>query len=240
MKRAILHNASALLICFVLLFAAGGARAAGKPAVLSAVEERVRNELLQTLSPDVELMSLRLVRGGDVLVNERIYSIAGLSVNGYSGRNRITYLVSLIDEKGRTESITVEASYDLLKEVLVASKRLPAGTLLSGDDFYSVRQRGSRLPAGAVTERSEVEGKMLKTALGQGVVIKADHLTSQLTVKRGQKVEVVVEGASVVVATKGMLRSDAVIGGGARVMCDISKKEINGILISPQTVKVKL
>jgi flagella basal body P-ring formation protein FlgA len=51
---------------------------------------------------------------------------------------------------------------------------------------------------------------------------------------------VLVEGENVMVSTKGVLRSDAVIGGVARVMCTASKKEINGMLVSSDTVKVKI
>lgn len=227
-------------ITLALLSAAAAGAFAATADIMPAIEESLRNELIQTVSPDVELLGLRIVRGGETLAPDAQYSVTGLAMTGYSGRNRMHFLVSLMNKKLETAAVTVEVSFDILKEAFVPSRRLAAGTVVTADDYYSVKQRSSRLPAAAVTERSALEGKILKTALGQGVIIKSDHLTSQLSIRRGQRVEVVVEGASVVIATKGVLRSDAVVGGSAKVMCDNSKKEVSGVLVTPQTVKVKI
>ena len=49
-----------------------------------------------------------------------------------------------------------------------------------------------------------------------------------------------VEGENVLISTKGVLRNDAVRGGVAQVACTAQKKDISGILVSADTVKVKI
>lgn len=235
------ENKIALFLFLALAAVALAGRAgADGGGVMPVLEEALRTELVQTVSPDVELMGVRIVKGGESLSPEARYSVTGLSMTGYSGSNRPLFLVSLMNRKRETAAVTVEASFDILREAFVPSRRLSAGTVLTEGDFYAVKQKSSRLPAGAVTDRGALEGKIVKTALGQGVIIKTDHLTSHISVKRGQRVDIVVEGTSVVLSTKGVLKGDAVVGGTARVVCDNSRKEVSGILIAPQTVKVKI
>ena len=138
------------------------------------------------------------------------------------------------------KSITVEASYDVVVDAFVSSRPLLSGTVMTADDFYTVKERISKMPAGAVSGLKEIEGKVLKASVGEGIILRSNYFASQVSMKRGQKVNVVVEGGSVSISTQGQLRNDAVIGGTARVLCDISKKEVNGILVAPNTVKVKI
>ncbi|MBI5212804.1 MAG: flagellar basal body P-ring formation protein FlgA, partial [Nitrospirae bacterium] len=167
------------------------------------------------------------------------YTVKDAVMNGYNGKNKIVYLVALEDKKA-VRSVVVEASYDMIVDVFVAARPLSGGTVLSGDDFYAVKQKSSRLPAGAVSNKKDIEGKMLRSNVGQGVILRNDYVTERMNVKRGQKVNVVVEGNNVHIATQGVLRNDAVIGGAAKVFCDVSKKEVNGILVAPNTVRVKI
>ena len=63
---------------------------------------------------------------------------------------------------------------------------------------------------------------------------------SSSTVKRGQKVNVIVSGENIVISAKGTLRSDTMIGETANVLCDLTRKEVSGVLVSPSLVKVKI
>ncbi|MCC6345690.1 MAG: flagellar basal body P-ring formation protein FlgA, partial [Nitrospirales bacterium] len=125
-------------------------------------------------------------------------------------------------------------------DVFVSSKPLAGGSLLGEDDFVAVRQRSSRLPVGAVTDRKELEGRTLRSTIGQGVILRTAYLTPQGGVKRGQKVTVIVEGDGVTVSAQGQLRGDATVGGSARVYCEASKKEVVGLLEGPGIVRVRL
>jgi flagella basal body P-ring formation protein FlgA len=204
------------------------------------VKQAVLKQLTNTVSENIELNGIRIVKGADIVRNNANYAVKSLNMSGYNGRNKAIFSVTLYDEKMATRDITVEAAYDIMLDVLVTSKALAIGSALSEDDFYVVKQKSSKLPPGAVSQKRDIEGKVLKTNIGQGVIIRTDYLTAQANIKRGQKVNVVVEGDNVVISTHGLLRSDAIVGGTAKVLCESSKKEVIGVLISPNTVKVKI
>jgi flagella basal body P-ring formation protein FlgA len=206
----------------------------------NAVKKAVLNELKKSVSGDVEVNGLRVISGADVFKSPDGYTVVNAAMNGYAGRNKAHFSVGLKNRKMETKSIIVEASYDVLVDMFITSRPLVKGTTLSVDDFYIVKQKSSRLPAGAVLSMNDLEGKALKTNIGQGVILRSDHLTTQLSIKRGQRVNVVVEGGNVVITTQGALINDTALGGTAKVLCDVSKKEVNGVLTSPNTVRVKI
>ena len=234
-----------LLVTAVLLFvtcycllSAGISESADQGNLMDDVKKAIAAELANTVSENVELGSVRIIKGADVVKEGARYVVKDVSMSGYNGRNKAVFTAALSDEKSVQRDITVEASYDVMVDVLVAARALAAGSALSDGDYYVIRQRSSKTPQGALSQRKDTEGKVLRTGIGQGVILRADYLTAQANIKRGQKVNVVVEGGSVVISTHGQLRNDAIVGGSAKVLCENSKKEVIGILVSPNTVKV--
>jgi flagella basal body P-ring formation protein FlgA len=213
---------------------------AGQQDLMGNIKQAIVKELKNAISEDIEITGLRVLEGMDALESLEGYKINTVAMNGYAGRNKVNFMVDLRDKRMGRKNIVIEASYDALVDVFISARPLTKGTVLTSDDFYAVKQKSSKLPAGAVLGRGDVEKKILKTNIGQGVIIRADHLTNQLNIKRGQKVDVVVEGDNVVISTQGVLRNDTVVGGVAKVLCDVSKKEVSGVLISPNTVRVKI
>lgn len=221
------------LLCSVVL--------AGNNAMLDKVQKGVRDDLLKTVSEKLELEELKIVKGGEYLgPNSEDMAIQNLYMDGYSGRNKVVYAVYLKDRHARTVSVIVEASYDIFQDVYVTSRTISKGEIIGEGDFYAVRQKLSKLPAGAITNRKELEGKALKVSITDGVIIRSTHLLSALTVKKGKKIDVIVEGSTVSISAKGTLRSDANVGEAANVICDLTRKEVTGILVSPTLMRVKI
>ncbi|MFO0752701.1 MAG: flagellar basal body P-ring formation chaperone FlgA [Thermodesulfovibrionales bacterium] len=232
-----------LLFAGLLLAASlfdGRGEAATRAALMEEIRQAVAKELEKSLPGELELEGVRVTRGGEGLDGGGDYRIGGATMNGYVGRNKVALTVLLTDGKGETKNIAVEALYDMMVDVFVSSKPLAGGSFLADGDVVVVRQKSSRLPVGAVTDKKELEGRALRSNIGQGVVLRTAYLAPQGSVKRGQKVTVVVEGDSVVVSTQGQLRSDATVGGSARVYCESSKKEVVGLLEAPGVVRVRL
>jgi flagella basal body P-ring formation protein FlgA len=213
---------------------------AGQQDLMENIKRAIVKELRNTISDDIEIAGLRVVEGMDALENLEGYKVNTVAMNGYAGRNKVNFMVDLRDKKMGRKNIIVEASYDVLVDVFITSRPLTKGTVLTSDNFYAVKQKSSKIPAGAVMSKDDMEGKVTKTNIGQGVVLRADYLTTQLNIKRGQRVDVVIEGDNVVITTQGVLRSDTVVGGVARVLCDVYKKEVSGVLTSQNTVRVKI
>jgi len=219
--------------------------AAQNGPLMDQLRQAASKDLRGSISEDIEIKGLRIVKGAESISNSSEYKINSMVMDGYSGRNKVNYIVKLSDKKPADnkpdmKSLVIEASFDMLTEVFITTRAMNKGTVLTTEDFFTAKHKGSKLSAGTIMKKKDFEGKMLKGGIGQGVVLRADHLTSDLTVKRGQKVEVKIEGGNLVIATKGVLKSDTVIGGVARVMCDVSRKEVNGILVNTNTVKVKI
>lgn len=206
--------------------------------LFSEIRRALQSDLSQVLSPEVEVNGIKVVKGFDLIKNSMTFDSARMS--GYSGRNKVNYDVKIKDGADTFHGIIVEASYDLMVDVFVSSRALAKGSYLTPDNFFSLKQRLSKLPYGAAIQRADIEGRILKVNIGQGVVLKPDHFTNVLTVKKGQRVDVFVEGNNVTLTTKGVLRKDAAVGSSALIYCESHKKEISGMLVDAGTVRVKI
>jgi flagella basal body P-ring formation protein FlgA len=214
---------------------------AGTDVLFDRVQTAVKENLVSTVSDKVELEELRIVKGAEYFGGPNgDMTIQNLYMDGYSGRNKVVYAVYLKDRTSKIVNVVVEASYDVFADVYVTARSLSRGEVLSQDDYYTVRQKLSKLPAGAITDKHQIEGKILKASVTDGVIIRSNYLLSSATVKRGQKVNVIVSGENVVISAKGTLRSDTIVGEVANVMCDLTKKEVSGILVSPTLMKVQI
>jgi flagella basal body P-ring formation protein FlgA len=237
MKASHCITISILFLCLCI----GTQATAANDMLLDKIQKAIKENLINSLSDKAELEELRVVKGiehfGDA---SHEMTIQNIYMDGYSGRNKVIYAVYLKDRSSKTVNVVVEAAYDVFEDVYVTARALTKGDALNQDDYYTVRQKLSKLPAGAITDKHEIEGKILKASLSDGVILRSNFLISALTVKRGKKVSVIVEGENVVLSAKGTLRNDTTVGESANVQCDLTKKEVSGVLISPTLVKVKI
>jgi len=215
---------------------------AGNDPLFDKIQRAVKENLASSISDKVELEELRIIKGAEYFGSTSAgLGIQNIYMDGYSGRNKVIYAVYIKDgASARSSNVVVEASYDVFEDVYVTARTLSRGEVLTDDDFYAVRQKLSRLPAGAVTDKNAILGKALKSTVTDGVIIRSSYLTSASMVKKGQKVGILVEGDNVVISAKGTLRSDAAVGEAANVSCELTKKEVSGILVSPTLVRVKI
>ena len=236
------------LFRFVLFFVCAGLMlfvgvvpvSMAKTTLTHEIEKAVSAELAKALSSEFELESVRIVKGGDGINGDDEYVVTRATVSGYSGRNRITLALVLSDKRAAKLNVTVEASYDIPSEVFITTRPLSSGTVLAEADIMAVKQKSSRLPLGAITDKQTLVGGTLKTNIGQGVILRASYVLAGGSMKRGQKVTVIVEGDNVSISTTGMLRADAAVGNNVKVYCESSKKEVVGMLESSNTVRVKI
>lgn len=227
-------------LCFLMLVMVANTYAAGDTA-LDKIQAAVKEDLSKSVSEKAVLEELRIVKGAEHLgPGSGDMAVRNLYMDGYSGRNKVVYAVYLRDNQLRTVNVVVEASYDMLADVYVTARPLARGDVLSYGDYYTVRQKLSKLPAGAITDKRDIEGKILRASLTDGVVLRSSYLQSAMTARRGKKVNLIIEGNTVVVSAKGTLRNDASVGDPASVLCDLTKKEVQGVLVTPTLVKVKI
>ncbi len=247
--KAIREQCWPLTLCLVLFFVftlspiayrLSPCFAADSNQVMDTLKKAVLAELERSVSENAELNGIRIINGLDALEEGKPYTVGSIEMDGYNGRNKIVYVAALYDDKKIAHKVRLEAAYDVLVDVFVAAKPLSSGTIITDDDILAVKQKNSRLSPGTITDISEIKGKELKSNIAQGVILRSDNFNNSSNIKRGKEVIVLVEGANVLVSTRGVLSKDAAIGGPARVICSSPKKEISGTLISADTVKVKI
>ncbi|HMK61515.1 MAG TPA: flagellar basal body P-ring formation chaperone FlgA [Dissulfurispiraceae bacterium] len=238
MKTSILGLATVFMIALCFLSPCAWA---GSDVLFDKIQKAVKENLANTISDKAELEELRIVRGAEYLEGGyRDLTIQNVYMDGYSGRNKAIYVVYLKDNASKSINVVVEASYDVFAEVYVTARPLSRGEAVTKDDYYTVRQKLSKLPSGVITDKSQIEGKVLKSSVTDGVIIRSNYLLTSVSIKRGQKVKIIVAGDNVEITSSGTIRSDATVGESANVLCDHTKKEVSGILVSPTMVKVKI
>jgi flagella basal body P-ring formation protein FlgA len=214
---------------------------AGTDALFDKVQNAVKANLASSVSEKAELEELRIIKGAEYFGSSSDdMMIQNIYMDGYSGKNKVIYAIYLRDSSSKTVNVVVEALYDVFADVFMTARPLMKGDVLAQDDYYTVRQKLSKLPVGAITDKKDVEGKILKVSLTDGVILRSNVVLSSLMMKRGKKVNVLVEGENIVISAKGTLRSDTEVGDATNVLCDLTKKEISGVLVSSTLVKVKI
>jgi flagella basal body P-ring formation protein FlgA len=226
----------------VLLSAAiAGAEGGEKEKLMERIRQVVLTCLQKEISGGAELTDLKVVQGIDLVDRGIQLDVDSAHVRGQGGRNRMHLGVELTERSsGRKMNVLVEASYDIMVDVYVSTLPLARGTVLSENHVHTVRLRNSKIPAGAILSKEGLLGKASRSNITDGVVIRTDHLVTQAAAKKGQRVTIILEGRSLVITSRGVLRQDAVIDGTARVLCDATKKEVVGTLTSEDTVRVEL
>lgn len=209
------------------------------PPLADAIRDRLSLELKKSVPGDVELLEVHFQNVMELPPSLEGSVVTDAVQSGYSGRNRITYLVTIRNPAGRSFSLLAEVTYDVLVDIFVTSRSLLKGDQINPDDYYRVRQRSSRLAPGTIVSPEELNGKVVKISLAEGLVLRRDHLLGAGQVKRGQKVRVEIESGAIVVSAQGVLRHGGSVGSSVRVYCETSKRELQGILIAPDTVRVK-
>ncbi|MCS7214556.1 MAG: flagellar basal body P-ring formation chaperone FlgA [Thermodesulfovibrio sp.] len=132
------------------------------------------------------------------------------------------------------------ANYEILTNVYVTQMPIKRGETISEEKIVEIKQPISKLPVGAITDKSLLIGKITKRSLAKGLIIKEEYLYSNILLKKGSKVNIVVNVGQVMIMTEGVLKSDTIVGETARVECFQTGKEIVGKLIDKENVRVTL
>lgn len=132
------------------------------------------------------------------------------------------------------------ANYEVLVSVYLPQRNLKRGDTLNEEDFIEIKRPAQKIPAGAITKKDEIIGRVLKRTVAQGIILKEDHLYSGIPVKRGSYVRVMITSGQVTILTEGVLKYDSAVGERAKVQCFQTGKEIVGELVDKDKLRVML
>lgn len=132
------------------------------------------------------------------------------------------------------------ANFEILTTIYITQRPILRGQTINEGDIIEIKQSVNRIPAGAITDKNNIIGRVLKRTLAQGLIIKEEHLYSGIPVKRGSRVNIIINTGKVTIMTDGVLKSDATVGENATVICNQTGKEIVGKLIDKDKVRLVL
>lgn len=194
-------------------------------AIKNLVEEKAGNDVeidflttLNTLEFNEDNIAAEIIL--DDVINPG-NNVVGLK---FSHNNR---LIKYLDVKIRVKIIT---------EVWVASRTIPANTKLSEKDFVLVRKSlGTNVRP---LEINEFIGRELSRSVLRDDFITQELLASEVIIKRGDKVTIVVQSGGVRVRCAGTAVQDGSPGQNVRVKRDGSTAVLSGKVADDGTVVV--
>lgn len=136
------------------------------------------------------------------------------------------------------EYVSGTANVKVFEEVIFSKKAFKKGQCLQREDLYEKTVEITRIPTGAMNNIDNVAGKTLTRSIIANVPITEYMLASTPILKRGHKVNIIIESPSFIITTLGELKDNAYIGDTVKVVNTASKKIISGLLVDENTVRV--
>lgn len=155
----------------------------------------------------------------------------------YGRRNtsRVTIGVRCNDDDGWTLYVPVTLS--VIKEIAVAGRELPRGTILTAADLKLEKRDVARLHRGYIEHPRQAIGKKLKRRLHADAVLTPGQLLIQHAVKKGSQVVIVAEIGGLQVRMNGKALSNGAVGERIKVENNSSSRRIEVTVVASGIVK---
>ncbi len=156
--------------------------------------------------------------------------------SGKENQARITAGVSCHGDKSWT--IYLSAKVSMMQQVLVASRALTRGSIITKKDFQLQARNITRLHQGFLQDPADAQGKTLKRNLRKGKVITPRLIATPLMVKKGNHITILADTSGINVRMAGKALTNGAMGDRIRVQNMSSKRELEAIVAAPGIVKV--
>lgn len=123
-------------------------------------------------------------------------------------------------------------------DVLVASRTLPRGHLITAGDLVAQPRDVSRLISGYLSDVERLKGQRLKTQLIAGRILTPSMLQADATIRRGQAVTLIINSGGINVQMSGKALMDGALNQRIKVENNNSGRVVEGIVRSPEHVEV--
>jgi len=137
------------------------------------------------------------------------------------------------------KSIQVTALVKAYDRVLMSRSGFRKGHVLKQNDVYSTLMETARIPKGALREEDQAVSKTLLRSVVSNMPITDALVSERPYVKRGHKVVLVVEAEGFSIKSMGETKQDALVGEYVKVLSQMSKKIVFGLLLDENTVRVE-
>ncbi|MCW8944282.1 MAG: flagellar basal body P-ring formation chaperone FlgA [Sedimenticola sp.] len=159
------------------------------------------------------------------------------SFTPYGRKNSSRVTVGIRCNGSTRWTLYVPVTLAIEKSVLVASRELPRGTILTATDFKTELRDVARLHRGYLTEKQQVIGKKLKRTVHSNNILTPAQLTIQHAVKKGSQVTILANIGSLQVRMRGKALGNGAIGERIKVENSSSNRLIEVTIVSPGVVQ---
>jgi flagella basal body P-ring formation protein FlgA len=215
-------------------------RRAAQEVSETAVRQIIEEYLAQTLGAGAGDAIVRTVElPGPVRVPAGAFSARVLAPPGMAllGRVRLQIEFSLDGRPAKTVWVTTDIG--LYAPVVVATRPVARGELVSAADVTVDRLDLSQVARGVVTDVGDVAGRLARSPLVPYQPIRRDQLEAPVAVHRGDVVLLVAERNGLRITAPGEVRDDAGLGEQVRVVNRASRKDLVGRVRDASTVAVE-
>lgn len=137
-------------------------------------------------------------------------------------------------------TVYVQATVALVQPVLVVRHSLPRGTVLSRADVDSVEQDVARLTSGYLADLKDIDGMALRRSVTAGAVLHPGLLQHPVSIRRGERVTILGQVGGIEVRMEGQALMDGARGEVIRVRNLSSGRDIEGVVVAPGVIQVRL
>jgi len=149
------------------------------------------------------------------------------------------FLVRFLRNGALIKTESVRARIEVLRDVIVAARTLPLGTVLAGNDVRLSRKWVRRIHPQAVDGLEAVAGKRLTTQVPAGTEILAFMFKDAPLVRKGKLVKMVFDNGPMQIITVGLPEEDGIAGSIVRVRNVTSNKIIYARVLSDSLVGIE-
>ncbi len=226
------------LAAFVLALCAAAAGAAEWQPVESIRETAARHAAGQ-LGADGD--DIRVEAGeldSRLRMNRCDVPLTGFLPNGMGNGNRL--VVGVRCEGSQPWKLYVPVRIARYADVLVVTRSLPRGHLLTAEDLRTERRDLSSHLKTYAGSLGELPGRRLKRPVLAGTPITHNLVDAERIVRRGQKVTLVVDDGGMEIRMAGRALSDGALDQRIRVENVSSRRVVEGVVRSAEVVEIRL
>ena len=196
-------------------------------AVHVAVEGFIRSRLEGKVDP-AERFEVGVRWQGDILLDAPLgrleFKLKPISTGSFRGPTvvRLEILVDKVTEK----TLTLTADTRFYREVLVTTRSIRRGSLLTDDMVELVERDVTKLRFGYFTKPSDLRGMQARRPVGFGDILNEEHAELIPLVKRGDGVIMTARSQNMLISAQGVALQNGGIGEQIRVKNTDSGKTI--------------
>ena len=206
-----------------------------KDAIVARVAKRLRamgikGEMRVALDLRVQTLHLPVSATRDFAVRDLRYNEA----NG-----RITAkLVAPAD--GPTYRLRLTGRLQKLIKIPVLARRMRRGEIIRNGDVVLRTLDRAQLASGALSHRSDIVGQAARRSLRRGVPLRGSDLRAPVLVRRGALVTMEIRTATIRLTARGKAMENGSRGDTVRIRNIQSKRVVEGTVVGPDRVRIKL